>query len=79
MKRKRYAEVPLFLSAYMHREETRKRGLFGSQEEKPHQEADTVLDRTLFLEFHPPELCENKFLMHKSLSLRYSVVSAQAD
>ena len=56
-----------------------RRGLFGSQEEKPHQEADTVLDRTLFLEFHPPELCENKFLMHKSLSLRYSVVSAQAD
>ena len=40
---------------------------------------DTVLDCTLFLEFQSPELCENKFLMHKPRSLWYSVMSAQAD
>ena len=69
--------MPLFLSEYMHREETRKKGAIC----KPRREAspDTVLDCTLFLEFQSPELCENKFLMRKSLSLWYSVMSAQAD
>lgn len=62
----------------MHRRKTQERRPSVSQDEKEALE-ETKSANTLILDFQPPELWENIFLLFKSPDLWYFVKATQAD